>query len=92
MNEVVIDLEDCKNRNEVFNKFAKVFKFPKWWGKNWDAFYDCLKDKDFNNLNEDYYMVIINYEEYKRTQKDEFKIMAKILDDSKKFGVKYILK
>jgi RNAse (barnase) inhibitor barstar len=23
---------------------AETFGFPDWWGKNWDAFYDCFAD------------------------------------------------
>jgi hypothetical protein len=87
--EIIINLENCKCVDDIYDMFAKMLKFPEWWGRNWDAFYDCLSDKDFNNLEEGDCIIMINYE---RTQKDDFNIMTKTFDDLKKFGVNYKLK
>lgn len=29
---------------DVFEQFSKAFKFPVYFGWNWDAMYDCLRD------------------------------------------------
>ncbi|MCK5536423.1 MAG: barstar family protein, partial [Bacteroidales bacterium] len=32
------------SKESFFKEFAKKLKFPKYFGKNWDSFYDCITD------------------------------------------------
>lgn len=36
--------EGIKTRDELFNHFAKAGEFPSYFGWNWDAFLDMLRD------------------------------------------------
>ena len=47
-----------KNVNSLFNEFAIVLQFPSYFGKNWNAFDECINDLDwFYGEN---YIIVIN--------------------------------
>ncbi len=39
--------EKIEKKEQFFNHAAVTMKFPGGFGKNWDAFYDCLTDMDW---------------------------------------------
>jgi hypothetical protein len=39
-----IDLAGCAGKEELLDRTAAALEFPGWFGRNWDAFYDCLAD------------------------------------------------
>lgn len=45
--EVVIDGEEARTAAELMDRFATAFEFPDYFGRNWNAFYDCLADLDW---------------------------------------------
>jgi dTDP-4-dehydrorhamnose reductase len=42
-----VDLTKVDNKDEMLDAIAKALKFPKWFGRNFDALADCLSDMDF---------------------------------------------
>jgi RNAse (barnase) inhibitor barstar len=38
------DLAGCGDRDAFFSRVAEALEFPDWFGRNWDAFFDCLTD------------------------------------------------
>lgn len=40
----VLDLTDCKDWEDLHNRISTLFAFPDYYGKNWDAMWDCLND------------------------------------------------
>ncbi len=32
------------DKKDLFDFYAKEFRFPDWFGRNWDALFDCMKD------------------------------------------------
>ena len=38
------DLAGCGDRDAFFARVAEALEFPGWFGRNWDAFFDCLAD------------------------------------------------
>ena len=38
------DLTGCGDRDAFFARVAEALEFPDWFGRNWDAFFDCLAD------------------------------------------------
>jgi RNAse (barnase) inhibitor barstar len=39
-----IDLAGCRDKETFLERTAAALDFPDWFGRNWDAFYDCLAD------------------------------------------------
>ncbi|WP_141576831.1 barstar family protein [Actinomadura sp. WMMA1423] len=41
-----VDGHDCRTRAAFFREAARALGFPDYFGHNWDAFLDCLRDLD----------------------------------------------
>ena len=41
---IILDLNDCKYLGELHLRLKKAFDFPEWYGENWDAFWDLLRE------------------------------------------------
>jgi hypothetical protein len=39
-----IDLRKARDKEAFLTAFARALGFPEYFGRNWDAFYDCLGD------------------------------------------------
>lgn len=49
-NITVLDLNGVSNLEDLHNRIKKALDFPDYYGKNWNAFWDCLNrdcDIDF---------------------------------------------
>jgi RNAse (barnase) inhibitor barstar len=40
----VVDGRSCQTRAALFEEMARVLRFPDYFGRNWDALTDCLRD------------------------------------------------
>ena len=41
---IVLDLTDCQDWGDLHRRIRKTFGFPAYYGENWDAMWDCLRD------------------------------------------------
>jgi Barstar (barnase inhibitor) len=41
---LVVDLHDITDKAGLLDRFAEAGAFPDWWGVNWDALADLLRD------------------------------------------------
>ncbi|MDY0092993.1 MAG: barstar family protein [Candidatus Vecturithrix sp.] len=44
---VLIEGANIYDKPSFLQEFAKKFHFPPYFGRNWDAFYDCLTDLEW---------------------------------------------
>ena len=44
MAQYSLDLSGVKSRDDLHNLIAQVFSFPDYYGRNWDAFDECIAD------------------------------------------------
>jgi ribonuclease inhibitor len=42
--KIILDLRSVKTQDDVHAYISERFKFPAYYGRNLDAFYDCLTD------------------------------------------------
>jgi len=40
--ELELDLAAVASRDTLFDLLERELAFPGWWGRNWDAFRDCI--------------------------------------------------
>jgi ribonuclease inhibitor len=44
--QVVVDLSGVRGPEELQELLAEAFAFPGYYGRNWDAFHDCITSLD----------------------------------------------
>lgn len=78
-NIVEIDGLAVSGKSDIFNSFFKSLKFPDYFGKNWDALYDCITDLGWLK-NKNTVVLIKEIDE-----REIFKILKHALMDAKEF-------
>lgn len=70
--------KDIKNKTELFNLFSSQLNFPNYFGKNWDALFDCLSDLSWVNE----FNIIITHEDVPFNENfSEKKLYIELLSD-----------
>ena len=44
LNKYIIDFKEIKYYSQIHDVIKKSLDFPDYYGRNWDAFWDCLSD------------------------------------------------
>ena len=69
---------DCINsKDELFSAYSTNLKFPSYFGFNWDALFDCLKDLDWIEQK----TIIIYHLQLPQLNEKDLKIYLEILRD-----------
>jgi RNAse (barnase) inhibitor barstar len=42
--EILLDVSSIEGREALHDLLASTFNFPDYYGKNWDAFDECIRD------------------------------------------------
>lgn len=73
-----IEGNKCNTLDELFSEFAKIFKFPDYFGHNWAAFDECIND--LNWLSSDAYLLLMpDIDKVLISSETSFKIFIKTL-------------
>ncbi|UFH49281.1 barstar family protein [Pseudomonas sp. KNUC1026] len=67
-----------KDKDELFKAIYYMLWFPGYFGFNWDALYDCLRDFDWIPLNE----IVVVHESLPGLPRNELKLYIEILRDA----------
>ncbi|MBL0319005.1 MAG: barstar family protein [Alphaproteobacteria bacterium] len=70
--------KEITSESQLLNYLSESFKFPGYFGFNWNALYDCLCD--FHWISS--YKIILIHENLPDISSDNLKIYLKILQDS----------
>lgn len=64
-----LDGQEMPDEMSTFQQFYELLKFPEYFGWNWDAFHDCLRDLQW--LSSDYHILIIESAESVLSEDDD---------------------
>jgi len=75
--EILLNCEKMKDKNSCFNELAEKFRFPDYFGYNWDAVDECLADLEwFEEKN-----IIVIFKNFNQLLVDEEEKQKKICLD-----------
>ena len=78
-NEIILDFSNCKYLEDVHTVLKKKFGLPEYYGKNWDALWDCLDDR-FDD-DKKYTIKINGYNKLEENLRDHCSAMIGVFDD-----------
>ena len=78
LNSIEIHISsNIKSKEDLLDYFSEKLKFPDYFGKNWDALYDCLVDLSWIKEKK----IIILHDEINFIETNDLTIYLKILCD-----------
>jgi RNAse (barnase) inhibitor barstar len=78
---VKVDLKGVTGKEGFLKKAAKEFTFPPYFGMNWDAFSDCLKDMQWRPAT-GYAILIENPQAFMANAPEDAQLAGRIFDSS----------
>lgn len=78
---VRVDFADCRDKRGVLARISAAFAFPRWFGGNWDALYDCLNDLEWLAAR-GHLLVLEHADELRRAAPEDFVTLLDVLEES----------
>jgi RNAse (barnase) inhibitor barstar len=80
----VLDGEAAGSRAGFFTEIARVLRFPDYFGRNWDAVYDCLTDLHWLPA-EGYVLLLDGFGALARNAPDQWETGLNVLREASAF-------
>ena len=81
---VTLDLSGCQSLGEIHQRIKKAFDFPDFYGENWDAFWDLLRNEcDMDKV------VVLGEEAVSEELKPSVAMINEILQELKEHRAKF---
>ncbi|QNP73858.1 barstar family protein [Streptomyces roseirectus] len=77
MTDIVIDLDGVTDRPGLMDRFADGLNLPDWFGRNWDALADVLRD-----VPEGRRVVVRDWRAYAKARPEEWEIALDVLQEA----------
>ena len=74
-----IDIRGARSKADVLDVLARELSFPDWWGRNWDACWDCMTDPQMSDLPSQLHVTGVR-DLLERLPKDG-EILARLMED-----------
>ena len=81
---VYIDLKRVSNKESLLKAVARALHFPSYFGMNWDALNDCLKDMSWKPA-AGYVVVLDNFRSVSEHLNTEVQIVRSIFESSAEY-------
>jgi len=75
------DLTGCLDKETFLTRVAEALEFPDWFGRNWDAFFDCLTDLSWLPAS-GHVLVLLNTAEMRRAAPEAFDTAISIMQEA----------
>ena len=80
----VVDGQIAVDRDGIFDELARAMRFPDYFGRNWDAVFDCLTDPSLLPA-EGSVILLDNCDRLAREYPDQWQIAVKVFRDASTF-------
>jgi RNAse (barnase) inhibitor barstar len=80
--EITIDVGAARSKQSLHEMFAAVLGFPEYYGMNWDAFWDCVRDAEQSSMPP--HLVLKGISELERRLPDDARKLRDIVRDLSK--------
>ncbi len=77
-----IDL-NCKTPEQLFEQVARELQFPSYFGKNWDALLDCLRDLSWFGSRDAYVFLLTHPGTQSGLSSDDRRTLEEVLQDAR---------
>ena len=74
-NAFVVHFSNVSSKNELLNKYSEKLLFPDYFGFNWDALCDCLRDLSWIEQKE----IVIIHDDLPKLTDEELKVYIEVL-------------
>ena len=78
-NPILLDFTGCRYLGEVHKLLKECFGFPEYYGENWDALWDCLRDLFYKRG--EWLVRIYGFNELPEDLREECNKMLEVFDD-----------
>ena len=75
------DLTGCLDKETFLTRVAEALEFPDWFGRNWDAFFDCLTDLSWLPAS-GHVLVLLNTAEMRRAAPEAFDTAISLMQEA----------
>jgi RNAse (barnase) inhibitor barstar len=79
--KITIDLSNCDNKEQLLTLLGTTLRLPEWWGKNWDALYDCLLNMEIDKKETSTIIEFVNTNNFEDKNRVEYEIFSKLIND-----------
>jgi len=83
----LVDGERCATKETLLDEWASVLKFPDYFGRNWDAFIDCMTDLTWLPGSQ-YIVIVTSLDKILNREKKQFRTFIEVLGDIASDGVR----
>ena len=81
---VKLDLRKVQGKAELLARLAKAFKFPQYFGMNWDALNDSLTDLSWLN-DHGWVVILFNGQDFAADNQDDFNTAIDVLQTAAEY-------
>ena len=82
----IIDLDGIASREALHEQLAKIFSFPEYYGRNWDAFDECIAEVKLPAT-----VNVIGFEGFRVRLAHEAKLLRRMLSQVPQYAIDRLL-
>jgi hypothetical protein len=76
-----VDLAGCADKDDLLRRIAQAGGFPEWFGGNWDALSDALRDLSWRRA-PGYLWLIVNAATWRAAHGEDFDVLLDVLNEA----------
>ncbi|MFD0271853.1 barstar family protein [Streptomyces sp. NPDC127106] len=79
---VRLDLDGVRTRARLMDACAEAFGLPEWFGRNWDALADCLRDLSWLPAAPGRLVAVTGWRELEQARPEDWDVLQEVLEEA----------